>query len=188
MFCTECPAGFHGPGCLLHCSCHPDATCDSQTGLCVCPPGKRGNDCATCENYNYGDQWECDIIEAKAHRWTFPNPVLNFTACESGYWGQGCLSRCQCKEISVGCDPVTGRCACEAGFTGDHCEESKQTTFHTLCFSKHCHLGLIVTYNIFSALLQCCRVISWIFHFIMFNVFLGLGICWILWFIYIKLV
>lgn len=54
---------------------------------------------------------------------------LTFAACESGYWGRGCLSKCLCKEISVGCDPVTGQCVCEAGFTGDHCENSKSALF-----------------------------------------------------------
>ncbi len=54
---------------------------------------------------------------------------LTLTACESGYWGNGCLSKCQCRENSVGCDPVTGQCVCEAGFTGDHCEKSELTSF-----------------------------------------------------------
>lgn len=42
----ECPAGYYGPDCLTQCSCHPDASCDPQSGHCLCPPGKRGHDCA----------------------------------------------------------------------------------------------------------------------------------------------
>lgn len=155
---TECPPGFHGPGCSMRCSCHPDATCDPQTGHCVCPPGKQGHDCATCKNYTYKNHnvlhfslgfWEMTMLEWQTTIWhncrgsgtlniskPCAQPTLQylriFTACESGYWGQGCLSKCQCREISVGCDPVTGQCACEAGFTGDHCENSKSALFQKI--------------------------------------------------------
>lgn len=46
---AECPPGVHGPGCSMRCSCPSDATCDPLTGRCICPPGKRGHDCATCK-------------------------------------------------------------------------------------------------------------------------------------------
>lgn len=51
--------------------------------------------------------------------------VALHVACESGYWGQGCDSKCQCQDGSVGCDPATGQCVCETGFTGDLCEKGK---------------------------------------------------------------
>ncbi|KAF0030600.1 hypothetical protein F2P81_017331 [Scophthalmus maximus] len=54
---------------------------------------------------------------------TVQRSSLPFIACESGYWGRGCVTKCQCRDDSLGCDPVSGQCVCETGFTGDHCEK-----------------------------------------------------------------
>ncbi|KAK2504456.1 hypothetical protein MC885_011561 [Smutsia gigantea] len=38
--CNEsCPAGFHGSGCRLPCTCQNGADCHSVTGSCTCAPG-----------------------------------------------------------------------------------------------------------------------------------------------------
>lgn len=45
----ECPAGYHGEQCLKTCHCQNGATCDPQTGVCICPSGLTGNVCQESE-------------------------------------------------------------------------------------------------------------------------------------------
>lgn len=45
------------------------------------------------------------------------------TACDEGFYGDQCASRCQCRNASE-CDFMTGSCTCQAGFTGSTCHES----------------------------------------------------------------
>lgn len=137
LLCTECPVGYYGPGCLTRCSCHPDASCDPQTGHCVCPSGKKGHDCATCK---HSFEHLVNVL-TRVFQITHNFTLLTLIACGSGHWGRSCLRECQCKDSSLGCDPATGRCVCEAGFTGDHCERSKYTSVGVL-FSECCHHGV----------------------------------------------
>uniref|UniRef100_A0A3Q2SQ93 EGF-like and EMI domain containing 1 n=1 Tax=Fundulus heteroclitus TaxID=8078 RepID=A0A3Q2SQ93_FUNHE len=146
-----CQTGNYGENCRLSCDCR-GAPCDPVTGECDCPAGKRGSSCQ--EGVYLVTLSLTDSLQKQHHSvrsslnsltsWTFI--CLRFakiphdhhyhqkeliqtlclcSACEAGLWGRGCISRCQCQDHSVGCDPVSGQCVCEAGYTGDHCEESK---------------------------------------------------------------
>src|SRR3569832_1207750 len=41
----RCPLGTYGNICFFHCLCAHNATCDSVTGACLCPPGTVGSAC-----------------------------------------------------------------------------------------------------------------------------------------------
>ena len=42
---------------LLQCTCPPTATCNEETGDCICAPnvtGEPGNECSRCEENTFG--------------------------------------------------------------------------------------------------------------------------------------
>lgn len=49
-----------------------------------------------------------------------------FLECDSGYYGPGCKSKCQCP-AGVSCHHMTGQCQrqCPAGVYGDHCDQGE---------------------------------------------------------------
>ena len=42
---SECPEGYYGESCAEKCMCMNGATCDSETGSCICKTGWRGRLC-----------------------------------------------------------------------------------------------------------------------------------------------
>ena len=51
--------------------------------------------------------WEGDLCDKK---------------CNEGFFGQDCVSECQCKNGGT-CDHVTGECKCPTGVFGEFCED-----------------------------------------------------------------
>ena len=42
---SECPEGYYGESCAEKCMCMNGASCDSETGSCICKTGWRGRLC-----------------------------------------------------------------------------------------------------------------------------------------------
>ncbi|KAM7413351.1 hypothetical protein PAMA_020643 [Pampus argenteus] len=93
--------------------------CDETSFVLSCSAGRYGESCRlTCDCGGAS----CDPITGRCICPAGKTGDTCQEVCESGYWGQSCISKCQCQERSLSCDPVTGQCVCEAGFTGDYCE------------------------------------------------------------------
>jgi len=44
-FISACQHGYYGVGCRRRCRCDNNASCDTETGDCVCPAGRTGLHC-----------------------------------------------------------------------------------------------------------------------------------------------
>ncbi|MED6241025.1 hypothetical protein ATANTOWER_015647, partial [Ataeniobius toweri] len=86
---TACPAGQYGPGCLMRCSCHADASCDPKNGTCICPPGKMGHDCSTTCEAGFWGQGCIGRCRCQEHS-VGCDPVSGQCVCEAGYTGDYC--------------------------------------------------------------------------------------------------
>lgn len=49
--------------------------------------------------------------------------MSSIVVCPEGYYGDHCMTPCECKNDNFICHPVDG-CICKHGFTGEFCEES----------------------------------------------------------------
>ncbi|KAJ8036101.1 Hyalin [Holothuria leucospilota] len=151
--CTPCSSDRWGDNCANECQCENGASCDPQTGVCLCRPGFTGNQCElVCPAGFYGQDCAtvCDC-PSSCH------PENGTCICEPGFMGQSCIDICPigtfgqdclgvCPDCSSGgqCDPVTGLCIdscnctnggscdqqgvclCPDGFEGRYCETQAQ--------------------------------------------------------------
>jgi hypothetical protein len=64
-----------------------------------------------------------DIVNDVCH-FNYYNNVLmtTFLACERGWYGPGCIHRCDCHNGAT-CDGRTGACLCGMGITGKLCDQ-----------------------------------------------------------------
>ncbi|XP_029467612.1 laminin subunit alpha-5 isoform X2 [Rhinatrema bivittatum] len=145
--CEICAPGYYGDAVgaknCTKCSCSPcgAASCDPQTGQCLCKPGVTGQRCDTCQAGYYGydgcagcRRCECDAASVgttchpQSGQCDCQHGVngLRCQQCAPGYWGFGASGcrKCQCKGGS--CDPRTGECTCMTGLTGKQCDTCLQ--------------------------------------------------------------
>lgn len=54
-----------------------------------------------------------------------PLEWLCFVACERGWYGPGCIHRCDCLNGAT-CDARTGICLCGVGVTGKLCDQGRR--------------------------------------------------------------
>ncbi|XP_077549260.1 receptor-type tyrosine-protein phosphatase T-like [Haemaphysalis longicornis] len=97
-----CPHGIYGPSCNFQCPiCQNGGVCHDITGMCVCPPGFRGQTCEQpCGDDYFGR--ECQ------HRCSDTNPDKNVRSC------RGILL----------CLPDPYGCSCGTGFHGPFCNQT----------------------------------------------------------------
>ena len=62
--------------------------------------------------------------------------ALAHTACETGFYGEGCASQCQCRLTSE-CNTINGLCICVTGYTGQTCmDECPEGLYGDECMSS----------------------------------------------------
>ncbi|XP_053383650.1 multiple epidermal growth factor-like domains protein 10 isoform X2 [Mercenaria mercenaria] len=140
----ECDDGYYGPNCEMDCQCntsHSNRSC-STSGQCVCPAGWTNSTCEQeCPPGLFGPNCEENCSEkctGTTHCDRFNGTCIcvhskgvNCTEeCDKGYYGNDCMSICQCGNYSNSngsCDS-SGNCLCKYGWEGPTCEnENKET-------------------------------------------------------------
>ncbi|XP_033104351.1 angiopoietin-1 receptor-like, partial [Anneissia japonica] len=138
-----CPHGkWLPPICENNCPvCYNGGVCSVSYGLCICPPGFKGDNCEiACGHNNWGR--DCNIVCSNTNPgcpgalFCPPDPVG--CSCMSGYgdldckkkcdtgttgkYGPGCLLDCHCNatecHLSEGCNTNV---TCHTGYTGARC-------------------------------------------------------------------
>lgn len=134
-----CPKWSYGSGCSSECQCVQQNTleCHRRHGTCVCKPGYQGKTC------NLGQFREFSSLDWQhvCEKYIL-SVVLCFLECDSGYYGPGCKSKCQCP-VGVSCHHMTGQCRrqCPAGLHGEHCERGEFKScisWNAVTFALHC--------------------------------------------------
>ncbi|XP_064645101.1 protein draper-like [Lineus longissimus] len=162
-FCERsCPKGYYGVTCSKKCSTvcpqvekkyfdfklgksvtqYFTLTCDPSNGKCLCPAGRKGDQCQSeCPPNTYGIKCSqtcaCDthgaascrdsngLCECKAG---YTGPKCS-ERCPENYYGLDCMNKCDCNNdgsIRGSCNMVTGLCYCKPGWQrsdGKQCDE-----------------------------------------------------------------
>nr|XP_054764447.1 angiopoietin-1 receptor-like [Lytechinus pictus] len=153
-----CPADRWGAGCTNECpTCINGGVCDDVTGVCVCPPGFRGDTCEIgCGPNLFGPscEFECTANSCRFMQFCLPDPygcscATGYTGlacdeeCPDGHYGAGCLQTCHCENEGI-CDSFFG-CMCIGNWTGPTCEIktcADGTVYGSLCAdSRECQNG-----------------------------------------------
>ncbi|XP_033103845.1 uncharacterized protein LOC117106571, partial [Anneissia japonica] len=143
---NECPRGkWLPPDCENDCPvCYNGGVCSVPYGLCICPPGFKGDNCEQSCGWNSWGRY-CTIIcsssgdkNCKKNLFCPPDPVgcscmSGFkglscnTECDTtttGKYGPGCLLDCHCDatecQLSKGCNEDA---TCHSGYNGTRCLE-----------------------------------------------------------------
>ncbi|XP_071952959.1 uncharacterized protein [Antedon mediterranea] len=156
-----CSASRWGTDCQNLCpTCYNGGICDDVSGLCVCPPGFKGEDCSEgCGNNHWGRT--CTHVCSSSNpgcsgsMGCIPDPLgcscmagykdldCKGTCETTGYYGSTCSEQCHCA-AGVTCDPSRG-CPdgpCEDGYSGKNCQVPNECTggwYGDLCkYQCHC--------------------------------------------------
>lgn len=85
--------GFFGEGCNSICSCQNGGSCDAVTGVCICPPGVKGDNCEDgCPPGFYKP--DCDQHCPTQCASGFCNRMFGFCECDLGKFGPSCDLPC----------------------------------------------------------------------------------------------
>ncbi|XP_033105136.1 uncharacterized protein LOC117107542 [Anneissia japonica] len=141
----ECPRGkWLPPDCENNCPlCYNGGVCSVSYGLCICPPGFKGDNCEiACGYNNWGRDCSipCSSLNPGCPGFLFCPPDPFGCSCMSGYgdldckrvcdtgttgkYGPGCLLDCHCNATE--CQPSEGcneNATCHTGYTGTRCLE-----------------------------------------------------------------
>lgn len=133
--CTKvCPPGTYGINCGLPCKCLNGGSCRAIDGVCHCKPGFTGPACSEGQ-YILLFQFEFNtwrntylfsmlLLSLNIKIWQI---IYDFTVCPDQYYGDHCMSICNCPSEKFICHAVDG-CVCRHGYTG---------TSRTLYLSAH---------------------------------------------------
>ncbi|XP_071953437.1 tyrosine-protein kinase receptor Tie-1-like [Antedon mediterranea] len=148
-----CSASHYGTDCQNFCpTCYNGGVCDDVSGLCVCPPGFKGEDCSEgCGNNHWGrtcvnlcssrnpgcpDQMGCVPDPLGCSCMAGYKDLDCKGTCGTGYYGSTCSEQCHCAP-GVTCDPSRG-CPdgpCEAGYSGTNCQgKAALTKYQHQCY------------------------------------------------------
>ncbi|TKS73504.1 Multiple epidermal growth factor-like domains protein 10 [Collichthys lucidus] len=132
--CEEpCEHGYYGKACQLPCQCLNGATCNYETGECICAPGYSGAFCGErCPSGSHGPHCEqrcpcqnggtCHHITGDCSCPTGWTGSVCAQPCPLGKYGINCSKDCSCRNGGL-CDHITGQCQCAAGFSGRRCQD-----------------------------------------------------------------
>jgi hypothetical protein len=85
--------GFFGEECNSICSCQNGGSCDAVTGVCICPPGVKGDNCEDgCPPGFYKP--DCDQHCPTQCASGFCNRMFGFCECDLGKFGPSCDLPC----------------------------------------------------------------------------------------------
>lgn len=105
--------------CNMPCLCPDGIKCDTQTGKCICPPGRTGESCEK------GRSNSSSIEIHLRNSFMYNGGIPRFSPeCDEGRYGADCQLTCHC-ENGADCDNITGECICPKGWLGTSCSISE---------------------------------------------------------------
>lgn len=82
--------------------------------------------------------------------------------CPEGYFGDHCMTPCQCESDNFICHPAEG-CICKHGFTGEHCDESNILS-RVATNEQSAGYGVIVAVVVIMVTCSAIIVLLWLYY------------------------
>ncbi|XP_071965931.1 uncharacterized protein [Antedon mediterranea] len=136
-----CPSPkWNPPDCEMDCPvCYNGGVCDDKTGVCICPPGFKGESCLNgCGNNTWGR--DCLSICSS----TFGNTCFGVLLCPPDPVGCSCIDGLRGNQCRKQCEPDFYGADCRQQCHCDNCDSFKGCTSGSTCLDGYTGEGCLV--------------------------------------------